>query len=269
MRKKFLGIVCILYSLLVLYIVLSGYLKNYLSPSMQKYILVATPILFIMGIINIISKENDYKFKFSDLILLLPILILFLAKDGRLSTSIANNRTTSFKKSSVTEQKKEKEKIEEIDDKEYDFSNVDFDVKDDSYQFFSDQLTYSENPDILVGKTIRVRGFTLTKDSAIPKGYFGIGKYIISCCVADAGFGGFIAKINNNIKIKNDKWYEVEGVLKKGKDGFKNTILYIDIKNIKEISKKNEELYVYPCYSYGDGECEAYKEYSNLIKINQ
>ncbi len=261
MKKKFLGIVCIIYSSIIFYVLFRGYLKNFLAPHMQKYIIVTMPVLLVIGLVIIISKENSYRFKFTDLILLLPIVMLINSGNGRLSTSLATNRSNTFKKSNVVEKKEEQKEVEietiEENDEEYDFTNVDFEIEDSSYQLLSDLITYNSKPDNLVGKTIRVRGFTLMKDDAIPKGYFGVGKYIISCCVADAGFGGFIAKSDNLSKIKKDTWYEVEGVLKKGKDGYGNVILYIDVKNMKTIPEDKEELYVYPCYAYGDGTCEA------------
>lgn len=268
MKNKFLGLICILYSGIIFYVYLKNYLKNYLAPTMQKYILVASILLLIMGILLIISKRKD-NFKITDLILLLPIIMLVFANDGKLSTSIAQNRSNSFNKVNNVKKVKDKEgdevfqeeDLEEQKSIEYDFSQVDYDVVDSAYQLLSDVITYNSKPDNLVGKTVRVRGFTLLKDEAIPKGYFGIGKYLISCCAADAGFGGFIAKANNISSLKDNTWYQVEGVLQKGKDGYGNEILYIDVKKISKIDGSKEELYIYPCYSYGDGTCEALKTY--------
>ena len=110
------------------------------------------------------------------------------------------------------------------------------------------------------GKTIRVRGFAIKKADFLPKGYFAIGKYAISCCAADAGFTGFMSKYDNN-KIKVNQWYEVEGVLRKGKDKDNNDTMYIEVINIKEIDSKKEEQYVYPCYSYGDNSCSGMTKY--------
>lgn len=55
-----------------------------------------------------------------------------------------------------------------------------------------------------------MREFALKKASYLPYGYFALGKYAMSCCAADAGFTGFIAKYDNS-KIVSDKWYEIEG----------------------------------------------------------
>ena len=101
----------------------------------------------------------------------------------------------------------------------------------------------------------------MKKASYLSKGYFAIGKYAISCCAADAGFTGFIAKYDNS-KITKDKWYEVEGILEKGKDADGYNIMYINVINIKEISSTEEEQYVYPCYAYDGGYCEAIQKYN-------
>ena len=111
------------------------------------------------------------------------------------------------------------------------------------------------------GKTIRVRGFAIKKADFLPNGYFAIGKYAISCCAADAGFTGFMSKYDND-KIKVNRWYEVEGILRKGKDKDNNDTMYIEVINIKEIDSKKEEQYVYPCYSYGDNSCSEMTKYN-------
>ena len=110
-------------------------------------------------------------------------------------------------------------------------------------------------------KTIKVKGLALKKTAYLPNGYFAIGKYVISCCAADAEFSGFIVKYDNN-KIEDDKWYEIEGTLKKGKDSEGYDIMYIKVINIKEIDSKDEEQYVYPCYYYDDGSCKAVSKYN-------
>ena len=92
--------------------------------------------------------------------------------------------------------------------------------------------------------------------------HFGIGKYLISCCAADSSFGGFMAKINDLSKIKDNTWYEMEGVLELGRDTYNQKILVINVVNYKKINGDNEELYMYPCYAYGDGSC------SEVVKYN-
>lgn len=272
--KRYLGIICLLYSGIFGYVVFFDKLKMFLAPQMQIYIKLSIVPMLLIGLVMIFNNKVHYKFKISDLVLILPLILLIFAGDGRLTASFASNRTTNLntenraksesKEKDKTEEpkqeKKEEPKVEEPNES-YDFSNPNFDIVDTSYSELSNYITFAPKADKFKGQTIRVRGFALKKASYLPDGYFTIGKYAISCCAADAGFTGFIAKYNNN-KITENKWYEVEGVLEKGKDAEGYDIMYIKVINIKEISSKGEEQYVYPCYAYDDGACEALSKYN-------
>lgn len=278
MSKRYLGIICLLYSGLFGYVIVFDKLKNFLAPQMQIYIKLSLIPMIIIGLVMLFNNRVHYKFKISDLVLILPLVLLIFAGDGRLTSSFASNRTTNLnrEKKAKVEEKKEirkkeviesqkaeekKEEVKEVATDTYDFSEVDFDIVDANYNELSSYITFEPKANKFEGQTIRVRGFALKKASYLPAGYFLIGKYAISCCAADAGYTGFIAKYDNS-KITTDKWYEVEGVLEKGKDKEGYDIMYIKVINIKEISSKGEEQYVYPCYAYDNGSCEAMLKYN-------
>ena len=65
---------------------------------------------------------------------------------------------------------------------------------------------------------------------------------------------------DNNVLVA-DKWYEVEGVLEKGRDREGYDIAYINVVNAKEINSSSEDQYVYPCYTYDDGSCSSVLKY--------
>lgn len=284
MSKRYLGIICILYSGIFGYVIFFNKLKFYLAPQMQIYIKLSLIPMIIIGLVMLFNNKVHYKFKISDLVLLLPLVLLIFAGDGRLTSDFASNRTTNLNienrtksddtsngqeesknKETKENDKKEIEEVKEESNQEdlsetYDFSNVDFDIVDASYNDLSNYITFYPKADKFKGQTIRVRGFAIKKAYYLPDGYFAIGKYAISCCAADAGFTGFIAKYDNS-KITADKWYEIEGILEKGKDKEGYDIMYIKVINIKEISSKGEEQYVYPCYAYDDGYCEVMSKY--------
>lgn len=271
--KRYLGLICLLYSGIFGYVVIFDKLKNFLAPGMQIYIkLSIVPMIFI-GLVMLFNDNVHYKFKISDLSLILPFILLIFAGDGRLTVNFASNRVTNLNienrnKSEDMQQSLETPKNEtqkkEVNDElkqSYDFSNPYFEINDSNYNELSNYITFAPKADKFDGKTIRVRGFALKKAQYLPDGFFAIGKYSITCCAADAGFTGFMALYDNS-KIKENKWYEVEGVLEKGKDSEGYDIMYIKVINIKEISSKGEEQYVYPCYAYDDGSCEAMAKYN-------
>ena len=285
--KRYLGIICLLYSAIFGYVIFFDKLKMFLAPQIQIYIkLSIVPMLFI-GLVMLFNNKVYYKFKISDLVLILPLIFLIFAGDGRLTASFASNRTTNFNTENRTkpedkpkevEKEKNTESIEEekTEDKplefvegekgkkvvnSYDFSNPYFNIIDENYNELSNYITFAPKADKFKGQTIRVRGFALKKADYLPDGYFVIGKYVISCCAADAEFTGFIAKYDNR-KIIANNWYEIEGVLEKGKDLEGYDIMYIKVINIKEVSSKGEEQYVYPCYVYDDGSCKEITKYN-------
>ena len=203
--KRFLGLVCFIYGILIIYIIYNDLLKNFLAPNMQIYIKLMILPLLIMGLVMLFKSDISYKFKISDIILLLPILMLVLSGDARLSTSLATNKM--MKVDTSREVVEEVKKVEVKND--YDFTNVDFDVVDASYVDISNYLSFAPSAKKYIGKTIRVRGFILNDDNIIPSGYKALGKYNITCCAADALFVGFYIKdngvlINNYIPCKRD-----------------------------------------------------------------
>ena len=171
MKKKFLGIICLIYSGIILYVWISGSLKNFLAPNMQIYLKLSVVLFLIMGLILCFNDKVDYKFKISDLVLLLPLVMLLLAQDGKLTMTFASNRATKYN-SKTTEKKEDKlEKQEEIEEKHEDEleekinydSDIYFDIIDENYNELSNYITYMPNATKYEGKTIRVKGFTLTK----------------------------------------------------------------------------------------------------------
>lgn len=248
--KRFLGIICLLYAGLIIYVWCSGLLSNFISPNMQIYIKLSIIPLVLMGILFIFNRNIEYKFRISDLVLILPFIMIIIVGDGRLSLNLANNRMA------VSNENRSKSEIkEEVLD--YDISKIDYEVIDKNFVELSSYLTFHENGIKEAGKTIRVTGFSIKSDPTIPAGLISIGRYYISCCAADATFIGFYLK--TDIDIKEKSWYEIEGVLRHGKDKDGFDILYIEVVNIKEIESGD---YVYACYAYDSGLCEDVKKYN-------
>ncbi len=261
MRNKYLGFICLLYSGIIGYVWYTKKLSNFLAPQLQMYIKIALVPLLIIGIVFIFSKKSD-SFRFTDIILLLPLVLLILAGDGRISMTMANNRMGNFgqKKNNVTYVGPVE--VEEVDeDITYNFEHPYFKVIDASYDDLSSYLTFMPNAIDYVGKTIKVKGFSVKYGNIVPDGYFALGKYVISCCAADAEFGGFIVKTGDH-NIMHNKWYEIEGVLQQMPLNDYGYVLYIKIINIKEIDETSEEQYVYPCYAYDNGICGETKKYN-------
>ena len=266
MRNKYYSIICFLYSFIIGIVWFKIGLKNFLAPQMQIYIKTSFFIFILIGIIMLFIKSRS-NIRFTDLFLLLPLIVLLLAGDGKISASLADNRSTNYStenriKINQEELDKKKKEMEsrEVEIISYDFSNTYFDVTDKTYDDLANYMLY-EKAIKYEGKTIRVRGFAVKYAKYLPEGYFALGKYVISCCAADATFSGFIVKLDDHTVIHN-KWYEIEGVLESAIDADGYQIMTIKIVNLKEIDGEKEEQYVYPCYAYDDGVCADTKKYN-------
>lgn len=258
MRKKFLGIVCIIYSLIFFYVWIFDKLKNFLSISMQNYLKVASIFILIFGIIYLFVGSKKDKFKVSDLVLLLPILFLIFSNDAILDSSFASNR--------VNYQVDETEEVVDINEffndniDDYDFSSPYFDITDPLFQTISMYMTSSSKANKFEGKTIRLSGMAMLDTPFLKDTDFMVGKYVINCCAADALFNGFIIRFDRS-KVKSDSWYMIEGVLHSSSDSNGHPVMIVNALNVVEIDSSKEEKYVYPCYSYDGNACEKISSY--------
>ena len=259
--KKYIGYVSIYYSFIIGYIYISGNLDNYIVPNMQINCILAAIFLLISGLVLLKKDHIHYEFKKTDILLLIPLIFLFIAKDGQLNASIVKSKASKMGPSSQVVRKSKPKYTIDTDPG----TGIDFDVVDESYITLSSDITYNAKMETIKGKTIRVRGMAIKKDSYLPKGYFAIGKMLTSCCTADSGFGGFIAKYNLN-KIKEDHWYEIIGIIDETTDKYDQQIGYINVTSIKEINRKKEKLYAYQCDNYGSNACDILKTYDYEYK---
>jgi len=267
--KRYLGWICMLYAMIIGYVWMFDKLKNFLSPSMQIYIKISLFIFLILGyVLTNLDKEDDPgKFKWSNLVLIIPFIALILCGDGKLSANLAQNRMLKINKTSVSnnKEKKKEEKVEipEIDvskiEENMEIKHYDYDIKDIIYDGLASYLTFDETAVANAGKTIRVRGFIVKKAEFVPKGYFTIGKYSVGCCIADAQYMGFYVDYDES-KVKDGGWYEIEGVLIPAVDNDGYNSLAIKATKVTQIDSKDEEQYIYPCYNY-DNACQELEKY--------
>ena len=263
MKNKFLGIVCFIYCFIICYVILTNHLDNYIAPNMQIYIKLSIIPLFIVGLVLIFNNKFNYKFKISDLVLVIPLMLIFFAGDGNLTHAIAKVKMTN----------KKSDNIEVMYDVDYELSDKEdtvesnkkieefyFDIEDSLYSYLSDYLTYMKGAAKYIGKTIKIKGFAVDFGDYLTSDYFALGKYAITCCAADAEFSGMIIKYPKD-KIKYGKWYQVEGVLELGKDSEGYNVMTINPVKVEEIEKGKESEYVYSCDTYGSGACEKLLDY--------
>ena len=153
--KKFLGTICLIYSGIIAYVWIFDEVKNFLAPTMQIYLKVSLFPLALLGLVLYFEEHIHYKFKVTDIVLLLPIIMFIIAGNGRLSASFASNRM-NFNNNKVSSKKVDKDTSEnkKIDMKDYDFTNPDFEIIDENYYELSNYLTFLVDADKYEGKTV-------------------------------------------------------------------------------------------------------------------
>ena len=265
MKKRFLGIICLLYSLIILYVWFFNYLDNYIAPSMQIYLKLSVIPMILMGLI-FCFVDCSYKYKVSDIVLLIPVFMLFFAGDANLTTSLANNKMMKISRKndnsvveSIPKNEEKKVDVEEKKSVESVDNNIYFDIDDPVYSYLADYITYMSGAKSYVGKTIRFRGFAVDYSEYLSDGFSAIGKYSITCCAADAEFSGFVVKYDfSNLEEKS--WYEVIGTLELAKDSEGYEIVVVNPISVSQIIS-NEKQYVYSCNNYGSDACSQLLKY--------
>lgn len=259
--KKYLSVVCFIYVAIIIYVWLCGYLDNYLAPNMQIYLKLSLIPISIMGIVFLFCNIS-YKFKNTDLLLLVPLIFVLLARDGNLTASFAQNKIIKVNRNNTVISDDIGSIEIDMDNPlvEVDSDNIYFDIDDSIYSYLANYLSYMSGGRKFVGKSIRFKGFVVDYGDYLQDGYIAIGKYYISCCAADAEFATFFVKYDKS-KVEDDSWYEVEGILELGKDSEGYDIMTVVPSKVKEISSKGEDQYVYTCDNYGNGKCSKLLSY--------
>jgi uncharacterized repeat protein (TIGR03943 family) len=86
----------------------------------------------------------------------------------------------------------------------------------------------SASPDEMRGQEARVIGFVY-RDERFSESQFLVGRFIVSCCVADASPVGLVVQGDETADFENDQWIEVNGHFETGMfDGEETPILIID-----------------------------------------
>lgn len=239
--KKFLSIISLIYFTIILYIILTNNLSNILAPRMHINIILGGIALFILSISSLFGHSH-YKFKLIDLVLLVPIIMVILGGDFRLSSSLAGNRNRYVSNNSNNKYSGDTS----INGNE----KVDYVIDDDIYITATNLFSFGSSYDKYEGKVIKIRGFVQKNKDFITPGYFAIGKYAVTCCVADSSFIGVLVK-EDKTEVVDEGWYEVVGKLYKIVDKYGYTSLALKTISINKIQKE-DSLYVYPCY---EGKC--------------
>lgn len=118
-------------------------------------------------------------------------------------------------------------------------------VTEDNFTIVTNEVNIY--PDEFVGKEITMLGFVF-KDQKLPPNQFGLVRYVISCCSADAVPDGFICEYANASNFSKGSWLNIRGTIQLGKyEG--NTVPVIKISSFSK-APEPQNPYIYPVFYY-------------------
>jgi putative membrane protein len=116
-------------------------------------------------------------------------------------------------------------------------------VNEDNFTLVTNQVNIY--PEQYVGKEITMLGFVL-KEKKFPSNQFGLARYVITCCSADAMPDGFICEYKNASHFSEGDWLNIRGNIQLGKyEG--NTVPIIKVTSFSKVQEPQNP-YIYPVY---------------------
>jgi len=98
-------------------------------------------------------------------------------------------------------------------------------------------------PERYVGKEISMLGFVY-KEPGMKPHQFALGRYLITCCSADASFAGFLCEYDNAGDFKEGNWLTIRGTIKVGQyEGSDIPMILISTFNKAEQEPENPYIY--------------------------
>lgn len=121
-------------------------------------------------------------------------------------------------------------------------------VKVEDKQYIETLTTIDLYRTAFLGKTIEISGFVYRENSMGPK-QFGVSRFAINCCSADASPYGIMVQFNNANTYETDEWVKVTGTL--GTTQFNDIeIIQISVDKVVKIAPPAEP-YVSPDLDFG------------------
>ncbi|MBR5783350.1 MAG: hypothetical protein IKY33_03910 [Clostridia bacterium] len=77
-------------------------------------------------------------------------------------------------------------------------------IKDEDYAVWYREV--SESPELYVGKKFKIKGMLICGAAEIPEGNFICGRQVMTCCVEDIQFAGFMCEYKNTAHLRNQSW---------------------------------------------------------------
>ena len=205
---------CILLFLIAIIavIIATGNIGNFINEKMFIYTYISLGLLVIFFVREIFSDEHgSNRIKILNLICFVFLIFGIIAYNGNLSQEylnfIKNNRDGRTTKIVVNS------KSSVVDNKQQEIENAKKEevvINDENY--ISTLNDMYEHIDNYVGRKIKVQG-QIFKSENMKDNEIAIGKYYMYCCAVDMSLTGFMINKDDNFKLVENSWYDIEAVI--------------------------------------------------------
>lgn len=205
---------CILLFLIAIIavIIATGNIGNFINEKMFIYTYISLGLLVIFFVREIFSEEHgSNRIKILNLICFVFLIFGIIAYNGNLSQEylnfIKNNRDGRTTKMVVNS------KPSVVDNKQQEIENAKKEevvINDENY--ISTLNDMYEHIDNYVGRKIKVQG-QIFKSENMKDNEIAIGKYYMYCCAVDMSLTGFMINKDDNFKLVENSWYDIEAVI--------------------------------------------------------
>lgn len=287
-HQFFRSIILFGFFLFLLKVILTGDIQKFIAPRMMPYMYFTLIVLVILAIIQYFKSGfevddndcgcgHDHDYSASRLrsaaiysLFIIPILTGMMFSDHILGSSAAANKGFKYEMRSAST----KEDIDSQAEGETNTASPENNVilqnpgvltpkdlypdlytelkQQDSIKLHEDNYIgtislLEDGMDEFVGKEITTHGFVF-REPEFPSDQMVVGRFGISCCVADGGIYGILIQSDDLDQYKNDTWVEVTGVLEKVE--FNGWALPLIIPTNINLIDVPEEPYVYEELEY-------------------
>lgn len=221
----------------LVYLIRTGKISFYMGDKMIKYIYAAIfmiSVISIFQVINIFTPKNNINLKVKYIPIILALIIGIISVKSQ--DSFRHRQLNNVLINEYTEDREHKHTDYLKDKKEYgQFIKID----DDNLEVLEE---IQIDPEKFIGKEIELCGF-ICKENYLKNTQFVIGRIIMTCCAADSKIVGILAEDKDIIKVKENEWVTVRGVINyttiNDDDGMSHKVPVINIANL--VKSRNPE----------------------------
>ena len=261
-EKIIKSLILLCFSILLFYLVISGQIRMYINPRFIVLSELAAVVLLSMFAVQFFNwrssshvDDHHAPHKLVYVIFIIPLALALLLPDAALDASVASNRGLNFNSGNLTSAQPGSGALPQAfvngvnpggsAGRQADITGVGnsgpIQVTADNFVRVVDVI--GQSPEDYAGREIDMLGFVIRNKDFAPQ-EFGLIRFIITCCTADASPGGFILKSKDAVDYKDGTWINIRGVIEV--DNYDQQVVPVIEATSIERAAQPSDPYVYP-----------------------